>query len=415
MSTEKQFPDPMEAATPEQWAAEQDRIVRQTVTFAAAGAPEVAARLERADVEPREIRGVADLARIPVLSKDDLPALQAQSPPFGGMLSVPVEKLRRVYQSPGPILDPEGDEPDFWRFEAAVRACGLGPGDIVYNTFSYHLTPAGMMIDEGLRAAGCTVIPGGVGNSEHQAELMSKIGATGYTGTPDFLHTLVELAAAKGWPLKLERAFVSGGPLPAALRATLEGDHGLLVYEGYGTADAGALGYECDRHDGWHVSPAVVTEIVDPASGRPLDPGDTGEVVVTVPSAVYPLVRFGTGDLSALDAEPCACGRTTPRLLGWQGRVGDGVKVRGMFVHGRQLAAACERLAAARFQAVVSHDQARKDRLTVRFEGDAADLDPAELAGALRAALKLRAEVEIVEPGTIAEDAAVLVDERTWE
>ncbi len=405
-----------EAISAQAWAEQQDELARRTVDFAATHTSEVAQRLATAGLRPEEITGVASLQRIPVLSKDSLPDLQAENPPFGGMLAVPVAELRRIYMSPGPIFDPEGGRADAWRFAAAFRAAGFRPGDVVLNSFSYHLTPAGMMMDEALRAVGCTVIPGGVGNSDQQVEVMARTGVRGYTGTPDFLRALVELAASKGLPIQLERAFVSGGPLPESLRRSLEKDHGLRIFQGYGTADAGALGYECDRRDGWHVAPGAVIEIVDPASGRALAPGETGEVVATVANDVYPLVRFGTGDLSALDIEPCPCGRVSPRLQGWQGRVGDGVKVRGMFVHARQLAPVCESSPGVkRYQAVVRHDADKKDQLLVRVEGDKSAIDPEKLAEALRGALKLRAEVEVLKEGTVAEDSPVIVDERSWD
>jgi phenylacetate-CoA ligase len=404
--------DPIETATPEAWTTYQNELTRRAVTFAATHTQEVAGRLSGAGITAEEIRSTDDLQRIPVLSKDDLPALQAASPPFGGMLAVPLTQLRRIFLSPGPILDPEADVADFWRWEAGIWAAGFRPDDVVYNTFAYHLTPAGAMMEEGLRAVGCTVVPGGVGNSDWQADFLVRSGATAYTGTPDFLHTLLELMASKNLVHKLRRAFVSGGPLLPALRTVLEEQHGLEVYQGYGTADAGAIGFECSEVCGWHIAPGIVVEIVDPASGEPLSAGETGEVVVTLPSDVYPLVRLGIGDLSALEPAACACGRSTPRLLGWQGRVGDGVKVRGMFVHGRQLAAVLSGWEGVeRFQAEVSHDERHKDCLTIRVVATAIDRE--ELSAALKQALKVRAEVEVV--AEIADDAKPLVDSRNWD
>ncbi len=415
MNAKEGIRDPdAETASPERWTAYQDELVRRAVDYATRYATELASRLKRAGVKAGDLGRVTDLRRVPVLSKDGLPALQASSPPFGGMLAVPVAKLRRIFLSPGPILDPEGESADFWRWDPGLWAAGFRPGDVVYNTFSYHLTPAGAMMEQGLGSVGCTVVPGGVGNSDWQADFLVRSAAVGYTGTPEFLHTLLGVVAEKGLEPKLRRAFVSGAPLPPALRTVLEEEHGLDVYQGYGTADAGAIGYECSRKDGWHIAPGIVVEIVDPASGEPVDAGETGEVVVTLPNDCYPLVRLGLGDLSALDPSPCACGRTTPRLLGWQGRVGDGVKVRGMFVHGRQLAAVLSGWEGVeRYQAAVSHDAEHKDRLTVRVAG--AGLDRQAIAGALSQALKVRAEVEVVAAEEIAEDAKPLVDSRSWE
>lgn len=400
----------IESASAEAWHEHMDSLVRRAVDVAA-GTPAFVSRLEAAGLSAGDLMGTDDLGRLPVFSKDDLPTLQEKAPPFGGMLAVEPAELRRIFMSPGPILDPEADEPDFWRSADALWATGFRPGDIVYNTFAYHLTPAGAMMEEGLREIGCTVVPGGVGNTDWQVDFLCRSGAVGYVGTPDFLRTLLEAAAEKGLSHSLRRAHVAGAPLPPSLRTMLQEEHSVDVYQSYGTADAGILGYESVEKDGWHVSPGAYVEIVDPASGQPLPDGETGEVVVTVPNDVYPLVRFGTGDLSALAGGTSACGRTSPRLMGWQGRVGDGVKVRGMFVHARQLAVAfAGQPAVERFQAVVSHDDDKKDRLVVRVAGT--DVDTEELAGMLRGALKVRAEVELTE---LEEGAPPLVDERTWD
>ena len=406
----------VEAASPEARSAYEDDLVRRAVAFAAERSTEIRERLRKAGITPESIGGVEDLPRVPVLSKETLPTLQAGAPPFGGMLAVSASKLRRVYMSPGPIFDPEGDQDDFWRWAPALWASGFRPDDIVYNTFSYHLTPAGAMMEEGLRAIGCTVIPGGVGNTELQVEFLSKAAATGYVGTPAFLLTMMEQAKERGLALSLRRAFVSGAPLSHSLRRTLQSDYRLSVFQGYGTADAGALGYECEKAEGWHIAPGVVIEVVNPASGQPVELGETGEVVVTAPNDVYPLVRFGTGDLSAFMAAACSCGRTTPRLVGFLGRAGDGVKVRGMFVHASQLAKAFSGIEpVARYQAVVNQ-VSHKDEFTIQVEGKpGATLDKEKLTDILRGALKLRVAVTILPPGSLPDEAKPLVDERTWD
>ena len=395
------------------WDAYQDDLVRRAVKYASEKSAEVAGRLAGAGVEAHSIRGLSDLASVPVLSKDSLPDLQAASPPFGGMLAVPVDDLKRIYTSPGPILDPEGSGADFWRVAPALRAAGFGPDQVVLNTFSYHLTPGGLMLDAGLRAVGCVVVPGGVGNSAAQVEVSRAAGATGYVGTPQFLLVLLEKAVEMGTPLELRRGLVTGGPFTPSLREAVQTEHGVDAYESYGTADAGTLGYECAERSGWHVAPGVAIEITDPATGEPLARGETGEVVVTSPNQTYPLVRFGTGDLSAFLEGACPCGRTSARLKGFLGRVGEGVKVKGMFVHPRQIARA---LAAhpgvAGWQAVVTA-QGHQDELTVRVEADdAAALDADALRSSLEEAAKLRLDVEIVEPGTIGDDGGRVVDER---
>ncbi len=431
-----------------EWSARQDRLAARAVAYGAAHSAEIGGRLKRAGVVPADVRRVADLARIPLLPKDDLPALQAADPPFGGMLTVPVASLRRIYRSPGPIHDPEGDREDFWRLAPAVRAAGFRPGDVVLNTFSYHLTPGGLMLDAGFRAAGCTVVPGGVGNTAAQIELAIATGATGYAGTPQFLLTLLERARELGAqsatdapatrgdserrhpdrnrtsPLPFRRALVTGAPLPPPLRARLQDEFGVDVHQSYGTADCGTLGYECRVQDGWHVAPEIVIELLRPGDNRPAAAGDAGQVVVTSPNEVYPLVRFGTGDLSAWKREPCACGREGPRLAGFLGRVGEGVKVKGMFVHPRELAAALGGdPVVGRYQGVVREDAAGRDRLAVRIEvgagwgGGEGEAIPgaaevARLEARIREAVKVRAEVEVVSAGTISGDAPALVDER---
>ena len=407
-----------EQEMPGDWGALQDRMAARAVGYGAERSREIGRRLGGVGVTAAEVAGVADLRGIPILAKDDLPALQAAEPPFGGMLAVPARSLRRIYRSPGPINDPEGDVDDFWRVAPAAWAAGFREGDVVLNTFSYHLTPGGLMLDGGLRALGCVVIPGGVGNTAAQIEMARAAGATGYTGTPQFLLTLLERAAAAGTPLVFRRALVTGAPLPPSLRDRLQDDFGVDVYQSYGTADAGTLGYECGEKDGWHVAPGVVVEVLVPGDDRPAEEGEAGQVVVTSPNEVYPLVRFGTGDLSAWNRVPCPCGRTSPRLAGFLGRVGEGVKVKGMFVHPRELAAALGGdPAVARYQAVVTVGEGGGDVLTVKVEvspgrgGDGAELVTA-LAAKIREAVKLRPVVEIVAAGAIPVDARPLVDGR---
>ena len=401
-----------ESASRDAWTSRQDDIVRRAVALATSAGRELGGRLERAEVDPSTVTGVDGLEAVPVLSKDRLPELQRDDPPFGGLLAVDPSELDRVFVSPGPILDPGGPGPDFWGFAPAFFAAGFREGHVVYNTFSYHLTPAGAMMEDALRALGASVVPGGVGHTDVQAEALSRTRATGFCGTPDFLWTLVERARERGHEVVLERAFVSGAPLSDSLRVSLRDAHGIAVYQGYGTADVGAIGYECQALNGWHTAPDRVVEVLEPGTGRRLAESETGEVVVTVASEVYPLVRFGTGDLSALVHEPCACGRTTPRLQGFQGRVGDGVKVRGMFVHPHSIARALEAALASRprFRAVVGRE-GHEDTFVLRVE--APEASASVLADRLQAALKLRVEVELVADGELG-DGPALVDERRW-
>ncbi|WP_419939703.1 phenylacetate--CoA ligase family protein [Candidatus Palauibacter sp.] len=401
------------AEAPPDWHAAQDAIADEAVRLALERSREAGVRLRAAGIAHPEPRGVAGLRKVAVLAKDDLPELQAEDPPFGGMLGVDVGVLRRIHRSPGPINDPEGQRSDYWRMAPAFRAAGFERGDVVLNTFSYHLTPGGHMMDAGLRAVGCVVLPGGVGNTAAQAALASQLGAAGYVGTPQFLLALLERGSEEGIPATFRRALVSGAPLPLELRRLLEESHGVSVYQAYGTADAGAIGYECDAKDGWHIAPGIVVEVLDPGTFEPCDPGGPGEVVVTSANPVYPLVRLGTGDLSTFLPDACDCGRTSLRLAGFLGRTGEGVKVRGMFVHPRQLA---EALAGAsgveRYQATVTEEDHR-DLLTVSVEpaaGRPPDID--ELAARLRESTRLRVAVRTVTPGTIPEDACPIIDRR---
>ena len=333
------------------------------------------------------------------------------------MLSFRAGTLKRIYRSPGPINDPQGQDEDFWRVAPASWAAGFRDGDVVLNSFSYHLTPGGLMLDAGLRAIGCTVIPGGVGNSAAQVEVACVAGATGYTGTPQFLLTLLERAVEMERRLPFRRALVTGAPLPPPLRARLQDGFGVDVYQSYGTADAGTLGYECEAKDGWHVAPGVAIELLVPGDDRPAGEGETGQVVVTSPNETYPLVRFGTGDLSAWNREACRCGRTTPRLVGFLGRVGEGVKVKGMFVHPRELAAVLSGdPVVARYQAVVTEGAGGVDVFTVRVEA-APGCEPGEgevaaLGARIREAVKVRPVVEVVGEGEIAEGDGGVVDGR---
>ena len=397
----------------EDWSALQDLVAARAVSYGAEHSREIGRRLARAGVAPEDVGGVADLRAIPVLTKDELPALQAADPPLGGMLAVSLRSLARIYRSPGPINDPQGTGADFWRLGAALEVAGFRPGEVVLNSFSYHLTPGGLMLDGGLRAAGCVVIPGGVGATAAQIEAARAAGATGYTGTPQFLLTLLERAEESGQPLGFKRALVSGAPLPPSLRARLQDSFGVDVYQAYAAADTGLLGYECAEKDGWHVAPEVVVEVLVPGDDRPAAEGATGQVVVTSSNDVYPLVRFGTGDLSAWKRARCPCGRPAPRLAGFLGRVGEGVKVRGMFVHPREVAGALGLdPAVARYQAVVSAEGAR-DVFTVRVEAvPGRVVDTAGLAGRIQEAVKIRPVVEVVPPGTIPDDPRPLVDAR---
>ena len=409
-----------ETVSAEERTAYQDDWLNDLVAHAYANAPAIHRILDRAGVAPGDVTSAGALERVPVTRKDELLEVQRAEPPFGGFLGVPVGELERVFMSPGPLFDPQGKEPDYWRFGPALRAAGFERGDVVLNACAYAMTPLGLMFDHAARHLGCVVLPSGVGNTELQVELARGMGATAYCGTPSFLKIVLDKAVEQGLDpradLRIRKAFVAAEMLPESLRAEIE-VLGTTVRQGYGTADLGCLGYECGELTGMHVTEDAIVEIVDPVTGRNVPTGQPGEVVATVNRKTYPLLRFGTGDLSALDDAPCPCGRTSPRLVRIMGRVGDAVKVRGMFVNPRQVGDALARVEGLeRWQLVVTRVEHR-DELTLRAE--AAGEPPPDLAerlgNALREASQLRATVDLVPSGTIPDDARPLVDERVWE
>jgi len=402
-----------------------DERVRHIVAYAYANAPGVKRIFDQAGITPADVQGVADLDQIPVTSKDRLIELQAADPPFGGFLAVSPLRLKRIYFSPGPLYDPQGREQSL--IEAAGEALGVigwEPGDVVLNSLSYHLVPAGLLLDEALTAMGVTVIPGGVGMSQLQVKMLLDLKVVGYVGTPSFLATLLDEVEKMGPDVKtalaLRSALVTAEPLPPSLRQRFEQGYGLHVVNAYGTADLGLLGYECLAKSGFHVPDGVVVQIADPETGASLGPGAVGEVVATTFSETYPLIRFGTGDLSLYTDEPCPCGKSSRRLMALVGRAGEAIKVRGMFVHPNQVRFATGNFpAAARVQGIVTRS-ANRDELTFQVELAGADVNRDDLAvtlgEALRAACRVKPDrLEFVESGTIPPTAPILLDRRTWD
>lgn len=407
----------VECAPPQEWRERLGAGLAAAVAHAWNTAPRARRLLEGAGLSPREVRGLSDLEKIPITRKDALPGYQGEAPPFGGLAAVPPGELSRIFMSPGPIYDPQGADGDFWRFRPALAAAGFRQGDVVLNSSSYHLTPLGFMFDGAARALGCAVIPGGVGQTELQARAASFLGATGYTGTPSFLFQLLGKAREAGAPLKLEVAFVAAEMLPESLRADIEA-FGVRCRQGYGTADLGCLAYECIEKGGWHLHPEAIVEVLDLESGRPAAPGQPGEIVATIFDPAYPLLRFATGDIGALAPEErCPCGRTAPKLAGLLGRIGDAVKVKGMFVRGGQMEAVLKRFPGlGRFRALVTRE-GHLDHLTYEVEApDPAAPGLAQAIGeALREELKVRGEVRLVGMGSIPEGAKKVDDRRVWK
>ena len=391
-----------------------DERVASLLAPAARAVPALAERLDACGLGPADLTSVEALDGIAVLTKDDLLDLQAKDPPFGGLLA-PGTRVRRVFQSPGPLYEPEPDVDDHWRFTPALGAAGFSADDVVLNCFGYHLSPAGVMFEEAARVVGCTVVPGGIGNMDLQLRAARDVGATAYVGLPSYLKALLEKAdELDGPPLRLARAVVSAEPLPPSLRSWLE-ERVPVVRQLYGTAECGNLGYECEEANGLHVPDDALVEVCGLDDGRPRFDGGEGQVVVSLFSEHYPLVRFGTGDLSAFADGDCPCGRPTPRLVGWLGRVGEAVKVRGMFLHPRQVTGVMSRLPAVsayRFliDRVNHRDVLRCEVVLAEGAGD-------DALAAVREATRsgLRFDVEVTAVPTLEPQPSPITDLRTWD
>ena len=405
--------DALETRDPEARESELLAALRDHLK-AAMRAPAIARIL--AGVDPETVTDRDALAALPVIRKSELMALQAESPPFGGLVPGAVDDYANVFASPGPIFEPAPRRTDPFRLARALFAAGVRKGDLVHNTFSYHFTPAGAMLEGGARAIGCTVFPAGVGQTELQVQVIACLRPNAYVGTPSFLNILLDKAVELDADASsITKGLVSGEALPPSLRASI-GERGVSVLQCYATADVGLIAYESPALQGMILDEGAIVEIVRPGTGDPVAEGEVGEVVVTPLNPDYPLVRFATGDLSAVMPGASPCGRTNTRIRGWMGRADQTTKVRGMFVHPSQVAEVVRRhpeIVRARL-VVTSVDN--QDVMTLRCESEA---DDAGLAGAVTASVrdvcKLRGEIEIVPPGTLAKDGKVIEDARTYE
>jgi phenylacetate-CoA ligase len=403
------FFDALETRAPAAREAEQFARVPQALAQAMR-APGWAAQL--AGIDPATITSRAALARLPVLRKADLVALQKRSPPFGGFAVVAPNKAKRLLMSPGPIFEPEGYGSDWWGVARALFAAGFRDGDIVHNSFAYHLTPGGFLLESGLHALGCAVIPGGIGNTEQQVDAIAHLRPSGYVGTPDFLKILLDTAAKSGKDASsMRRGLVSGAALPPSLRAEL-GDRGVEVLQCYATAELGVIAYESAAKEGMIVNETVIVEIVRPGTGDPAADGEVGEVVVTSFNPDYPMVRLATGDLSAVLAGASPCGRTNTRIKGWMGRADQTTKIKGMFVHPGQVAEVARRHPElGRLRLTVTRE-AEQDIMILQAECVQSGLEEAVMAS-LHAVTKLRGGVKLVPPGSLPNDGKVIADERS--
>jgi len=365
------------------------------------------------DVNPGDIKSIEDLPKLPVLRKSELVKLQSENPPLGGLIAGNVNKLDQIFQSPGPIYEPGMVKHDWWRSGRALKAAGIGEGDIVQNCFSYHFTPAGMLSEQGILAVGATVFPAGTGQTELQARAAAEIGVTAYIGVPDFLQIILDKGEELELDLsKIKKALVGGGPLFPKTRQAYK-DRGIICLQNYGTADLGNVAYETVADAPMVVDEGVLVEIVTPGTGDPVPEGEIGEVLVTTLNPDYPLIRFATGDLSAVAPGKSECGRTNMRIVGWRGRADQTTKIKGMFVRPEQVADLVARhseIIKARVNVSRSENNDVMDVLLEIEKGSSADYE-----NSVKEILKLKGNVQIVSPGDLPNDGKVIDDQRTFD
>ncbi len=402
--------DALETRDPQQRERELLARLPAQIAHAKASAPWFAESLR--DIDPAAISTRAALAQLPVLRKHELIELQKRQRPFGGLVASRWGQMGRVFSSPGPIYEPEGRNPDYWRTARALFAAGFRAGDLVHNSFSYHMTPGAWILEGGALALGCTVFPGGVGQTEQQLQAMADLQPQGYVGTPSFLRILLDKADELGLKIpSLTKALVSGEAFLPPVREAFAA-RGIAGYQAYATADLGVIAYETAAREGLVVDEDVILEIVRPGTGDPVPAGEVGEVVVTTFNTTYPLIRFGTGDLSAILPGVSPCGRSNLRIKGWLGRADQTTKVKGMFVHPEQVEAVRKRHEGiVRARLVVTNPDA-VDTMTLLCEGAG---DASAVAESLRELTKLRGAVEFVAPGTLPNDGKVISDERKYD
>ena len=402
--------DSFETRNPALRESEQFAVLHNAIAHAMT-APGWAAHLK--GIDPKSVTSRGALAKLPVLRKSDIADLQEASPPFGDLNVTPPGKAKRLLMSPGPIYEPEGGDAANWGAARACYAAGFRAGDIVHNSFSYHLTPGAFMLESGAHALGCAVIPGGVGNTEQQLDAIAHYRPSGYVGTPDFLKILLDTAGKTGKDVSsIKRALVSGAALPGSLRDELR-SRGVAVVQCYATAELGIVAYESGAMEGMIVNENLILEIVRPGTGDPVAEGEVGEIVVTSFNPDYPMIRLATGDLSALLPGASPCGRTNIRIKGWMGRADQTAKIKGMFVHPRQVAEVGLRHPELSKLRLVVGREAEQDTMTLLAETASSDaaLAPA-VADTLQSVTKLKGAIMLVKPGALPNDGKVIADER---
>jgi len=390
-----------------------DRLPRQ-VAHAKLHSPYFARIL--AEVNPNEVHSRAALAKLPVTRKSDLVTLQREMAPFGGINATPIAGLSRIFASPGPIYDPEGRGQDWWRFARSLHAAGFRAGELIHNTFSYHFTPAGFMLEGAAHKLGCPVFPAGIGQTEMQVQAIADLKPAAYVGTPSFLKIILEKADEMGADVSsLTKALVSGEALPPSLRQALN-TRGITVRQCYATADLGMIAYETEAQQGLTLDEDVFLEIVRPGTGDPVPEGEVGEVLITTFNLDYPLIRFATGDLSAILPGISPCGRTNLRIKGWLGRADQTTKVKGMFVHPHQVAAVVKRHAEIVRARLVVDNASGQDRMVLHCEsGRSDDVLGDAIIASIRDVTKLRGEVRFLAVGELPNDGKVIEDIRKYE
>lgn len=393
------------------------KSVKEVIYEAEKSSGEFRQRLKDLGACANDFKSFEDYGKIPPLRKKHLIEWQRENG-LGKLINCKPGELLRIYQSPGPIYDPEGREDDYWGWSEGFFAAGFRPGDLAQMTFSYHMTPAGLMLEEPLRDIGCGVIPAGPGNTEKQIEFLTQLPVTAFIGMASYLKVIGQKALAAGYDLHedfaLEKAYVAAEPLPESLRAEVAEMFGITIRQGYGTADVGCIAYECMALGGMHLSNYRHVEICDPATGEPLPDGELGEVIVTPFFHDYPLVRLATGDLSSIDVSMCDCGRTARKLTGWKGRSDDTAKVKGQFIYPNQAGAVFARYPQIGGWQIQVKNPGGRDLLVVVIESDDS-LDTGAFAADFQVIMKLKPQIAVVAPGTIPDDAPRLVDERTFD
>ena len=419
-----EFFDELETMSPTDRFEYQNKKLAETVAYAYKHASAVRKLFERAGVIPDKVRTVKDLEKLPITRKTDLLEMQKADLPFGGVLAASPEKVERVFISPGPIYEIQPSRVKW--FAKSFWAAGFRKGDVVINTFTYHMSPAGILFHEAIRDCGATVVVAGTGNTDLQIQIMKDLKVTGFVGTPSFLNTVIKRAEEMGNNVKkdlyIKRSWFTGEMLPPSLRKTFENDYGIDTYQAYAvTEPGGAIAYECKQKNGMHLMDEYITEIVDPESGRQLGPGEVGEIVTTqLQNKDWGLIRFGTGDLSSYVTERCPCGRTAYRLTGIVGRAGDAVKVRGMFIVAKQAEQAILSFGVvARYQLLVGRREHR-DEMTLKIELKDSGTNKEKLAidinNKFQDICRIKIDkIEFVSTGTISDKQQGIKDERKWE